>query len=97
MTAFIKCKLSRVVSHKELLEQGLDNFPHSVGAADVEGVHTAIWQVESSFLAAGSTPALAGLHSDGSAQLHLHLDEASVNPIGVLQRRKGLDCSNHQQ
>lgn len=69
MTSFIKCKLRRVVSHKELLEQGLDNFPNSVGAADVKGVHTAIRQVKSSFLTAGSTPplALGGLHSDGSA------------------------------
>lgn len=69
MTAFIKCKLGRVVSHKELLEQGLDNFPNSVGAADVKSVHAAVGQVKSSFLIAGSTPALAlgGLHSDGSA------------------------------
>lgn len=69
MTAFIKCKLGRVVSHKELLEQGLDNLPNSVGAADVKGVHAAVRQVKSGFCTAGGTPplALGGLHSDGSA------------------------------
>lgn len=69
MTAFIKCKLRRVVSHEKLFEQGLDNFPNSVGAADVKGIHAALRQVKSSFIIAVSAPplALGRLHSDWSA------------------------------
>lgn len=90
VTAFIKCKLRRVVSHEKLFEQGLNNFTDSIGAADVKGNHAAIRQVESSFVIAVSTAALAlgGLHSDRSAEFHLNFDKASVNPIHVLQQEE---------
>lgn len=100
VTAFIKCKLCRVVSHEKLFEQGLNNFTNSVGAADVKGIHAAIRQVKSSVVIAVSTPplALGGLHSDRSAQFHLNFDEASVNPIRILQQEESikLKISNDQ-
>lgn len=93
VTAFIKCKLRRVVSHKKLFKQGLNNFTNSIGAADVKGIHAAVRQVKSSFIIAVSTPplALGRLHSDRSAEFHLNFDEASVNPICILHQEESVE------
>lgn len=73
VTSFIKCKLAGALRHQELLEQGLDHFSHGVCTADVKCVHT---------------PSATGWESPGVgwglgrfAEFHLHLNEASVNPI----------------
>lgn len=68
VTTLIKRKLGGTLGHEKLPEQGLDHFAHSVGAADVERVHTAA--------AAG-----AGRRLGGFAEFHLHLNEASVDPV----------------
>lgn len=73
VTTLIKCKLGRAFGHEKLLEQGLDHFPDGVHAADVKRVRTAI--------ASRSKLSEARRRLGGSAEFHVHFDEASVNPI----------------
>lgn len=88
VTTLIKCKLGRALGHEELFEEGLDHFPHGVGAADVKSVHAAA--------VARSGPSGARRRLRGLAELHLHLDEASVSPIRILKReeKRPLSCAD---
>ena len=77
MTALIKCKLGRALSHKKLLKQGLNHFANGVRAADVKGVHTAI------ATGRGFSSSLWRF-----AEFHLYFNEASVNPIWILKQEE---------
>lgn len=80
VATLVKCKLGRALGHEELFEQGLDHLPDSVGATDVKSVHTAI--------ATGSRfPGVRG-RLWRPAEFHLYFNEASVNPIGILEREE---------
>lgn len=68
MTTLIKRKLGGTLGHQKLLEQGLDHLSHGVCAADVQRVRT-------------STATGAGRGLGSFAELHLHLNEASVDPV----------------
>lgn len=68
VTTLIKRKLGGTLGHQKLLEQGLDHLSHRVCAADVKCVHT-------------STATGAGRGLGRLAEVHLHLDEASVDPV----------------
>lgn len=82
VAALVKCKLGRALGHQELLEQGLDHFSHGVRAADVKCVHTAV------AAATGRESPGAGRGRGGFAELHLHVNEASVNPVRLLEREE---------
>ena len=78
VAALVQCKLGRALGHEELFEQGLDHFPNSVRAADVERVHTAV-------TAGRRFPGVrTGLRR--FAEFHLHFNEASVNPVRILRQ-----------
>lgn len=83
MAAFVKCKLGRALGHQELLEQGLDHFSHGVRATDVKCVHTA-----AAAATTGRESPGAGRGRGGFAELHLHVNEASVNPVRLLEREE---------
>lgn len=84
MTAFVKCKLGRVIVHQKLLEQGLNNFTDSVFAADMKCIHAAFGQIKGRLVVVDATGVI--LYRDRSAQFHLHFDEASVYVIGALRQ-----------
>lgn len=73
MTTLIECKLAGALGHQELPEQGLDHFSHGVRAANVQCVHAA---TATEWDSSGVGRGLCGF-----AEFHLHLNEASVNPI----------------
>lgn len=68
MTTLIKRKLGGTLGHLKLLEQRVDHVSHGVCAADMKRVHAA-------------TAAGVGRGLGRFAEFHLHLNEASVNPV----------------
>ena len=87
-------ELSRVVHHRELLQQSLDDLTGRRVGADVQMLGRVLGQVEgraaldssgllpSSFL---SRRPLSGRRDrDGARQLELHLHKASVGTVSVL-------------
>jgi hypothetical protein len=75
VTTLIKRKLGGTLGHQKLPEQSLDHFPHGVCTADVKRVHAA-------------TAAGLGRGLGRFAEFHLHLNEASVDPIGILKNEE---------
>lgn len=75
VTTLIKRKLGGTLGHQKLLEQGLDHFSHGVRTTDVERVHAA-------------TTAGVRRRLGRFAEFHLHLNEASVDPVGTLKNEE---------
>ncbi len=90
--AFEQGELGGVVGHSELSHQGFDHLSHCVGAADVQSVYGAARKVKRLLTFDPSYP--ASFHRDGPPQVQLHLDEACVHAVSILQDRDGGKTKN---
>lgn len=85
-------ELPRIVHHRKLFEQSLDDLTGRGARADVQVLGCIFWQVErGSTLDAGPllpptvvTSFLGGVNGHGASQLELHLHEAGVGAVLVL-------------